>query len=130
MIKKINSQKDFINLAQKFSKNLKKKDIVVLNGELGAGKTTFVKGIAKGLGIEEVITSPTYTIVKEYKNILCHIDAYRIHDEDLGVGEYLEKNFIICIEWSKNIQEFINPNYVINISYTDSGREVEILKKR
>lgn len=124
------SNEELINLGVKFAKNLKPQDIIILNGELGAGKTTFTKGIAKALGIKRTITSPTFNIVKEYEDKLCHIDAYRVSDEDLGIDDYIDRNFIICIEWSENILDYIPyVSYVVNINYTENGREIEIIKK-
>lgn len=124
------SNEELINLGVKFAENLKPQDIIILNGELGAGKTTFTKGIAKALGIKRTITSPTFNIVKEYEDKLCHIDAYRVNDEDLGIDDYIDRNFIICIEWSENILDYIPyVSYVVNINYTENGREIEIIKK-
>lgn len=129
-IKLTNSHEELVNLGLSFGQTLKPKDIIILNGELGAGKTTFTKGIAAALKIKRPITSPTFNIVKEYSDQLCHIDAYRVMDEDLGIDDYIDREFIICIEWSENIIDYIPYiNYEVNITYTENGRQIEIIKK-
>lgn len=78
-------EQDTINFAQKFAKKLNKKDIIVLSGELGSGKTKFVQGILKYFGLENEISSPTFTIVNEYNANICpiyHFDVYRLSDSD------------------------------------------------
>ncbi len=121
---------ELIALGSEFGSKLQAQDIIVLNGELGAGKTTFTKGIASSLQIKRPITSPTFNIVKEYDDQLCHIDAYRVHDEDLGIDDYIDRNFIICIEWSENILDYIPYiSYEVNIEYAENGRQIEIIKK-
>ncbi len=123
------SEAELIQAGLEFSKSLKPKDIIILNGDLGAGKTTFVKGIAKGLGITRPVTSPTFNIVKEYNDVLCHIDAYRVFAEDIGIDDYLDRNFIICIEWSENIIDYIPQiDYEINLEYQEEGRNITIIK--
>lgn len=88
-------------------------DVVCLTGELGVGKTAFVKGLAKGLGIEEQITSPTFTIVNEYngKFTLYHFDVYRVHDIDelfeIGFDEYIFGDGITVIEWAELISPIL-----------------------
>lgn len=123
----VTNDQELIAFAQSWSQKLVGTEIIVLNGPLGAGKTTFVKGIAKGLGIEEMVTSPTYQIVKKYENKLVHIDAYRVNDEDLGVDELDDKTAIVCIEWAQNIADYIPQiDYIINIEYYENGRKLEI----
>jgi tRNA threonylcarbamoyladenosine biosynthesis protein TsaE len=82
-----------------------------LAGELGAGKTTFTKGLATGLGVKRAVTSPTFTIIKEYngKLPLYHMDAYRLEhsDEDIGFEEYFYGDGISVIEWAHFIEEFL-----------------------
>lgn len=129
--KNVIDETELIDLAKEFSKSLKPGNIIVLKGELGAGKTTFVKGIAKGLGIEKNISSPTFNIIKEYDNILCHIDAYRVMDEDIGIEHYAISKFIICIEWYSNIEDYIPyVDYFIDIEYLLNGRQVRIKKEK
>lgn len=89
-------------------------DIVTLSGDLGTGKTVFAKGFAEGLGIADDVTSPTFTIIKEYTDgriPLAHFDAYRIADPDemytIGYEDYLSGDFICLIEWPEMIEELI-----------------------
>ena len=89
-------------------------DIVTLSGDLGTGKTVFAKGFAEGLGIADDVTSPTFTIIKEYTDgriPLSHFDAYRIADPDemyaIGYEDYLSGDFICLIEWPEMIEELI-----------------------
>src|SRR4030043_2411237 len=98
------------NIAAKFARNLKGGDIISLSGNLGGGKTTFVQGIASGLGVKEKITSPTFVIIKEYQTIknfsLVHIDLYRITNfseaKTAGIEDYLGKSDKVCvIEWGE-----------------------------
>ena len=93
--------------AEQFAKTLKSGDIVLLDGEMGAGKTVFAKGVAKGLGIEEEVTSPTYAYMNDYDGVLFHYDCYRIESveqaERLGLADYFDMSGICLIEWSQNI---------------------------
>ncbi len=101
-------------VATEISKRLKHK-IVLLNGQMGAGKTTLVKAIAKALGVREVANSPTFSIVNEYPTIeggvLYHFDMYRLESEeeayDFGVEEYLDSGNFCFIEWSERISNLL-----------------------
>ena len=100
-------------------------DVVLLTGDLGAGKTTFVKGIGKSLGIKEDIVSPTFNILKCYFNVtpnLFHIDAYRLEDtnKDIGLEEFIESDGITMIEWPIYIKELI-PDVHLEISIKNIG---------
>lgn len=101
------SVEDTYALARKIAERLKGGEVILLNGNLGAGKTTFTKGLAKALGIDEVVTSPTFTFMKEYKGRLSlyHFDMYRAEDEDelyeLGLSDYLYADGVCVIEWNK-----------------------------
>ncbi len=125
---KIKSEEELIKLAFDFSSFLKGNEIIFLKGELGAGKTTFVKGVAKYLNIKEHITSPTFNIIKEYDNKLCHVDAYRVFKEDIGLDYYIDNNYLIFIEWSENLDN-VECDYLIEIKYIPEGREVSFLEK-
>lgn len=111
-------------LAKKLALLLSPGDVITLEGDLGAGKTIFTKGLAKGLGVERIVNSPTFTIVKEYqgKLPLYHMDVYRLEnsDEDIGFDEYFEGNGISVVEWAHFINEFL-PEKLLNvrIRYTD-----------
>jgi tRNA threonylcarbamoyladenosine biosynthesis protein TsaE len=109
--------------------------VIALKGALGAGKTCLVKGIARGLGITETITSPTYTIINEYNGssvMLHHIDAYRLSGDDdfehTGAGECIGGKGITVIEWSERIPRSIPAGaIIIHIAITGSrDREITI----
>ena len=114
-------------LAKKIADNLKGGEVILLNGELGAGKTAFTKCLAKCLGIEEVVTSPTFTFMKEYKSRLSlyHFDMYRVIDADelyeLGLNDYLFMNGVCVIEWNKF--DDLPAHISIDISTLDNGKD-------
>ncbi len=92
-------------------------DNLVLTGDLGAGKTTLTKGIAKGLGIDQMIKSPTYTIIREYQQgriPLYHMDVYRIESgaDDLGLDEYFEGDGLSVIEWGQQLGDYVPEDYL------------------
>lgn len=95
-----------IALGEMVGKNLRPGDILLLEGDLGAGKTTFAQGVAKGLGVDEFVNSPTFVIINEYfsgRLPLYHMDLYRVEDEsqlyDLGIEEYFFGNGVCLVEW-------------------------------
>ena len=100
--------------AEKYAKTLRAGDVVLLKGEMGAGKTVFVKGLAKGLGIEDEITSPTYAYMNDYGGVLYHYDCYRLKNgaqaEALGLTDYFFAGGICVIEWSENIADVLPEN--------------------
>lgn len=113
--------------------NLNPGDVVCLNGDLGAGKTTLTKSIAKGLGIDDYVTSPTFTIVNEYygKTDLYHIDTYRLDDKIdvyyLGFDEYFYSDGVTIVEWAEKIRGALPEEYMeINIKSHDDKRDLEI----
>ena len=106
------SETDTLELAQNMESEKFPDMVICLNGELGSGKTVFTKGIAQGLGIDEPITSPTYTIIKEYMTgemPLYHMDVYRLDGNTTGVGieEYYSKGGIVVIEWADTIKDIL-----------------------
>ena len=111
-----------MELGEKISSKLKPGDIVSLEGELGSGKTTFVKGILKGLNYTHDVTSPTFTLVNEYDADIkvIHIDFYRENNvarwENIGINEYYNRNHIVIIEWG-NLIDSLLPDDVITISF-------------
>ena len=122
MIKEVFSEEETFEFAKEMAQNAKSGDIYCLRGDLGVGKTVFTKGFAKGLEIEEHITSPTFTIVNEYEGKLpfYHFDVYRIGDidemYDIGFEEYIFGSGVCLIEWAELIKELIPQNAVwINI---------------
>ena len=130
------SEKDTYKIAKKFERALSGGEVVILNGDLGAGKTTFTKGLAKALGITENVTSPTFTLMNIYTSgrlKLYHFDMYRIEDEseaqELGLDEFFYGNGVCMIEWAENIKNML-PKNLITINITKLGeneREIEIL---
>ncbi|UJL47113.1 tRNA (adenosine(37)-N6)-threonylcarbamoyltransferase complex ATPase subunit type 1 TsaE [Virgibacillus sp. NKC19-16] len=111
-------------LAQALAVLLRPGDLITLDGELGTGKTTFTKGLGTGLGIKRTISSPTFTIVKEYEGELplYHMDAYRLQDsdEDIGFEEYFDGEGVTVVEWATYIEEFLpDERLKIMISYID-----------
>ena len=120
-----------IRLGEVFAKQLKSGDVVLLKGEMGAGKTAFVKGVAKGLGITEVVTSPTYAYMNDYDGKLFHYDCYRLRNgedaEGLGLTDYFYQGGICVIEWSENIKSVL-PNNTITVKIekvAENSRRIE-----
>ncbi len=111
---------------------LKGNEIIFLEGNLGAGKTTFTQGLAKGLNIRDNVNSPTFTLMKIYHgdHPLVHIDAYRLEgiDQDLGFEDYFDGEHIVIIEWANFIQDQLEtPDIKIQIHYIDQQqRQIEI----
>ena len=109
-------EEESFQIAKKLGEKAKKGEIYCLEGELGTGKTVFAKGFAKGLGIEEIVDSPTFTIVKEYqgREKLYHFDVYRIEDveelQEIGFSEMISGDAICLIEWASQIEEEIPKN--------------------
>lgn len=116
-----NSREETIKLAYDFAKKLKIGDIVCLNGDLGAGKTAFVSGVASAFGYKGYTSSPTFTLINEYKADIpiYHFDVYRIKysDEmfDIGIDDYLFGDGICIIEWPEKIRDIL-PENTININ--------------
>ena len=113
-----NSEKDTKNFAKKIASKLTKGDVIVLTGELGAGKTKFTEGFLSYFGLENEISSPTFTIVNEYKNekaTIYHFDVYRLRDSDefyaIGGEEYFEKGICI-IEWGERIEDALPEKHI------------------
>lgn len=113
-----------------FSKELKPGDIVLLYGDLGFGKTTFVKGVAKGLGIDSRIISPTFTIIRIHEN-MHHIDLYRIENmkqlEEIGLKEILEdKSSIKLIEWPEKLDSVPEERWEVRFEMEGENRRITI----
>lgn len=119
------SDEETIEMGKNFSFQLTSGDIVALYGDLGSGKTRFVKGISIGFGVKEQVTSPTFIVVNEYLNgrlPLYHFDFYRLkslHElQEIGFYEYLYGNGVCVIEWADMIQQKLpSPRYEIRFSY-------------
>ena len=122
----LNNSNETIALGERMAAYLRPGDVVVLNGDLGAGKTTFTKGIAKGLGIKEIIKSPTFTIIHEYQDgriPLYHMDAYRLENggaEDLGLDEYFDGDGVSVVEWAQFAEDELPDEFLaITFKRTD-----------
>lgn len=125
------SKEETIELAKKYASTLKPGDVVVLDGEMGAGKTVFTKGIALGLGIKDNITSPTYAYMNDYGGKLYHYDCYRLSGgedaEALGLTDYFYSNGVCVIEWAHIIADVLPENVkkVIITKIDDDTRSIE-----
>jgi len=119
-------------IGQRMAKFLVPGDFISLTGDLGAGKTVFVQGVAKGLGINENVTSPTFTIIHEHREgrlPLYHIDVYRLNSvkemEDLGYEEYFYGEGVTCVEWGNLISDILPLEYLIlEFKPISEGREI------
>ncbi|KOO42277.1 tRNA (adenosine(37)-N6)-threonylcarbamoyltransferase complex ATPase subunit type 1 TsaE [Priestia koreensis] len=127
------SSEETMRVAIQLSERLTPGSVLLLEGDLGAGKTTFTKGLAKGLGIERNVNSPTFTIIKEYRNgrlPLYHMDVYRVEDEfeDLGFDEYFDGDGVTVVEWAHLIKEQLPEERLeINIFHqAENERKIEI----
>ncbi|MDE5631059.1 MAG: tRNA (adenosine(37)-N6)-threonylcarbamoyltransferase complex ATPase subunit type 1 TsaE [Bacilli bacterium] len=128
------SESDTMELAENIESEKFPGMVICLDGELGSGKTVFVKGFAKSLGITENITSPTFNIVKEYENgemPLNHMDVYRLEDSDatIGFNDYFQSESVTIIEWSELIKDKL-PDERLDIKFKviDENTRVIILK--
>lgn len=104
-----NQPEETHDFSRRLGEMLQPGDVLALEGDLGAGKTTFTKGLALGLEIKKTVNSPTFTIIKEYRGRvpLYHMDVYRVEDsfEDLGFDEYFEGDGVTVVEWAHLIEE-------------------------
>jgi tRNA threonylcarbamoyladenosine biosynthesis protein TsaE len=119
----LKDEKETINFGKEFAKRLKGDEVICLLGDLGSGKTTFVKGLAEGLGIMEgyQVRSPTFTIVNEYptqKGRLIHIDLYRV--EDFDVEQFVGEG-VVVVEWARNLELC---DCIIEFLFEGDGRRV------
>lgn len=129
-----NNEKETVCAGAQLASRLSRGSVVALEGDLGAGKTAFVRGLAQGLGLNVRVTSPTFTIVNEYDGTipLFHFDMYRLTHEDelfeLGWEEYLERDGVVAVEWSENVRHAFPINTVrVRISKTgDQKRRIDI----
>jgi tRNA threonylcarbamoyladenosine biosynthesis protein TsaE len=133
------SDSQTIKLGKKFGQHLSGGDVVGLFGELGAGKTTFVKGVAKGLGIKQTVNSPSYMLLKIYHLPdsdlkLAHFDFYRLGSNEqqapADLSDYIYNSEYIClIEWAGKVQKYLTKRYIrIDFQYRNSWREINIKK--
>ena len=129
-------EEDTFNIGKDLAMNAKPSSVYCLDGDLGVGKTIFTKGFADGLGIEECITSPTFTIVQEYEDgrvPFYHFDVYRISDPcemyEIGFEEYINGDGICLIEWASLIEEILPEDVIkVNISKDlDKGIDYRVI---
>ena len=119
MIVTTNSEAETVREGEKLGRSLSQGDVVALHGNLGAGKTAFVRGLAAGLGIRISVSSPTFTIVNEYPGgvPLFHFDMYRLENEnelfDIGWDDYLERGGVCAVEWSEKVPGAFSPGAVV-----------------
>ena len=125
-----NSREQTEAFAKEYAKTLCAGDVVLLDGDMGAGKTVFAKGVAEGLGIQEEVTSPTYAYMNDYDGRLFHYDCYRIESpeqaEALGLADYFDMGGICLIEWAQNIAPLL-PRLVKRVKITkldETRREI------
>ena len=122
-----NSEHETKEIAETLASLIKPGTVITLEGDLGAGKTTFTKGLAKGLEIKRAVTSPTFTILKQYEGTLTlnHIDAYRLEDseEDIGLDDYIYGDGVTVIEWAKFIDDFLpTERLALTIEFIDERK--------
>ena len=129
----INNLDELNHNANVLVRHLEPSDLILLNGDLGAGKTTLTQFIGKHLGVKRNINSPTFNIIKSYKGInlkLHHMDCYRLEDsdEDLGFDEYFQDEGITIIEWSQFIQDLLPKEHlIINIeTLSETKRTIKL----
>ena len=124
------NERETIELAQNFESEKFPNMIICLDGELGSGKTVFTKRIANAIGIQESITSPTFTIIKEYEGELplYHMDVYRLNGDVDGTGieEYFTKGGVVVIEWADMIKDIL-PKERLEIKFRVAGENKRVL---
>lgn len=117
---------------EQFAGFVERGDIFTLSGNLAAGKTTFIKGVAKGLGFQGPVTSPTFTLVNEYQcePVIIHIDCYREHNLsrwlEIGITEYFHRDAVVFIEWPDRIDQLL-PEYAFPMEFrhiSENKREI------
>ncbi len=132
MKKIINNIEEMQSFAKEFGKSLKGGEVILLNGDLGAGKTTFVRFVLESLGVDEPVSSPSFTIMKNYANKdfkFYHFDMYRIENIDetyeFGFEEYIQNSTdsVVFIEWAERVEELLTNTKVININFKRLGEE-------
>lgn len=130
------SPEETIALAKKAGALLQGGEVLAYRGGMGAGKTTFTRGLALGMGLPDLVTSPTFALVNEYRGkgglSLCHFDLYRIQGRDgletTGFYDYMEPDTVLAVEWSENAAEFLPPDAILItfVSLNEQEREITI----
>ncbi len=127
----INSPEETETLGERLAKKLNSGVFIALTGDLGAGKTVFVKGLAKGLNVKERVVSPTYTIMCQYfgDKMLCHFDLYRITEDDcynMGFDDFFfDENVICAVEWSERLTDL--PENILRVDIQKTGENSRVI---
>lgn len=129
-----NSEKETENAGERLGSRIRDGSVIAMYGDLGAGKTAFVRGLARGMGIDARVSSPTFTIVNEYigARTLLHFDMYRLDSAeelfDIGWEDYIARNAVCAVEWSENVQDaFFGDEIRLTIKkQSDTQREITI----
>ncbi|WP_088044647.1 tRNA (adenosine(37)-N6)-threonylcarbamoyltransferase complex ATPase subunit type 1 TsaE [Bacillus sp. EAC] len=129
-----NTEEETKEIAYLLGKIVQPNDVILLEGDLGAGKTTFTKGFAKGLEVKRNVNSPTFNIIKEYKGRipLYHMDVYRLEgsNEDLGFEEYFMGEGVCVVEWAHLISDYLPNEFLkIIITHKEDGRVITFIPK-
>ena len=130
----VNSVEETWEIARKFAKTLKSGDIVCLEGDLGAGKTTFTQGLAAAMGVKGRVTSPTFCLVQDHFPLV-HMDLYRLHGEDdviaIGWEDYLAEGAVMVVEWPERAGTLIpsDARHIVfrHVESADEVRKIEFL---
>lgn len=127
------SEKETFEFAKSISGRINPGDIFFIEGPLGVGKSVFIRGVARGLGVLESMPSPTFTIVNEYKGKypIYHFDFYRINDPielyEIGFEDYIYSNGVSFIEWASKAGSLLPIKAIkVNINFKNNGREIKI----
>ena len=130
-----NNPEETIQLGENFSEFIQKGDVYAFVGELASGKTTFIKGILKGLQFDKPVTSPTFTLINEYeaKYPVIHVDCYREEELErwikLGMNDYMDDNNIVIIEWADKMESLLPSNTIyVQFSHKNVNSREIILK--
>jgi len=130
----VTSPESTMQIGEQLGQLVQAGDLLLLDGDLGAGKTTLTKGLAKGLGIIGNVKSPTFTLIREYRQgrvPLYHMDVYRLEDggaEDLGLDEYFDGDGVSVVEWSELIADLLPANYLrVAISRNDIADDQRVI---
>lgn len=131
-----NSEFDTEEIGARFASGLRGGTVVAMYGDLGAGKTAFVRGMARGMGLDCRVSSPTFTIVNEYlgERELIHFDMYRLSDADelfdIGWEDYLSRGAVCAVEWSENVQDaFFGDEITVRIEKLGDSRRKIIIEE-
>ena len=135
MVYKTTSASQTKKIGYELGQKLKAGGLVLLTGDLGAGKTTFIQGLAKGIGVRQRVNSPTFIIARRYKlddNFFFHIDLYRLTSseevENIGISEMWQKGNVVCIEWPELVEKSAPKAVKVKFTNADENhRQIEII---